>query len=179
MTAEEAKRANDDTFHWTNCAPQHEIFNQSRLADRRGLLLWGNLENAVARLAPSFGQRLSVLNGPLFSDSDRPYRQDFLGPAEFWKLILVKDGQGRPRALAFRLCQAPQIVDLPRERFLPDEVAPYQPFQIAVADLAALTGLDLASYAAWDPLAPGSDAREALGLGSGARRIASERDLVI
>ena len=40
-----AKIANDDTFHFTNCTPQHENFNQSRLAG-----LWGQLENAVKRI---------------------------------------------------------------------------------------------------------------------------------
>ena len=132
-TPNEAKLANDDTFHFTNCSPQHQIFNQSSLADRRGLLLWGNLENAVAQLARRFGSRLSVFNGPIFADHDRPYREDFFVPSEYWKLILVKDDEGRPRALAFRLSQAEQIADLPRERFQPDELAPFVPFQIAVA----------------------------------------------
>jgi endonuclease G, mitochondrial len=63
-TADEAKLANDDSFHWTNCSPQHQIFNQSRLSDQRGLLLWGSLENAVSQLTRRFGNRLSVLNGP-------------------------------------------------------------------------------------------------------------------
>ena len=178
-TAEQAKLANDDSFHWTNCAPQHQIFNQSSLANRRGLLLWGNLENSVAQLARRFGSRLSVLNGPIFADGDRPYRQDFLVPSEYWKLILVKDDQGRPRALAFRLSQSEQIADLPRERFAPDELAPFMPFQLSVADLAAVTGLDFGPLAALDPLAEATDRRES-GRGSpGARRIASERDLVI
>ena len=178
-TVEEARLANDDSFHWTNCAPQHQIFNQSSLADRRGLLLWGNLENAVAQLAQRFGNRLSVFNGPLFADDDRPYRQDFFVPSEYWKLILVKDDTGRPRALAFRLSQAPQIEDLPRERFQPDETAPYAPFQIAVGDLAALTGLDLAAFAAWDPLAEAPGHRESARGGPAGRRIGSERDLVL
>ena len=176
MDANEAKLANDDTFHFTNCSPQHQVFNQSSLADRRGLLLWGNLENSVAQLARRFGSRLSVFNGPIFADHDRPYRQDFFVPSEYWKLILVKDDEGRPRALAFRLSQSEQIADLPRERFQPDELAPYVPFQIAVRDLAALTGLDLGTFADWDPLAPSATARES---SRGARRIASERDLVL
>lgn len=179
QSAEQAKLANDDSFHWTNCAPQHEIFNQSRLSDRHGLLLWGSLENAVAQLARRFGHRLSVLNGPVFADTDRPYRENFFVPSEYWKLILVKDDQGSPRALAFRLSQSDQIADLPRERFQPDEVAPYVPFQIAVRDLAALTGLDLDAFAAWDPLETAADRRESARGGLAGRKITSERDLVL
>ena len=177
--AEEARHGNDDSFHWTNCSPQHQIFNQSQQASQRGLLLWGNLENAVAQLAGHHGNRLSVLNGPVFADGDRPYRRDFFIPAEFWKLILVKDGRRRPRALAFRLSQASQIVDLPRGRFQPEELAPYVPFQIAIGDLAALTGLDLAAFAPWDAMAKAPGRRDATRAGPTARRITSERDLVL
>jgi hypothetical protein len=99
-------------------------------------------------------------------------------PAEYWKLILVKDDQAQPRALAFRLSQAKEIVDLPRERFQPDEVAPYAPFQIGVADLAALTGLDLAAFTDWDPLETAADRRESARGGPAGRRIGSERDLI-
>ena len=176
--AEEARHGNDDSFHWTNCSPQHQIFNQSQLASQRGLLLWGNLENAVAQLAGSHGNRLSVLNGPVFADGDRPYRRDFLVPAEFWKLILVKDGMSKPRALAFRLSQADQITNLPRERFQPDELAPYVPFQVRIADLAALTGLDLQAFMAWDPLATVPGRRDSTRGSPAVRRITSERDLV-
>ena len=176
--ADEARHGNDDSFHWTNCSPQHQIFNQSQLASQRGLLLWGNLENAVAQLAGRHGHRLSVLNGPVFADGDRPYRRDFLIPAEFWKLILVRDGRGRPRALAFRLSQADQIADLPRERFQPDELAPYAPFQIGITDLAGLTGLDLAAFSSWDPLAAATGRRGSARGGPAGKRIASERDLV-
>jgi endonuclease G len=132
----------------------------------------------VAQLARRFGSRLSVLNGPIFADHDRPYRQDFFVPSEYWKLILVKDDEGRPKALAFRLSQAEQIADLPRERFAPDEVAPFVPFQIAIDDLAALTGLDFGPVAALDALGAASDRRETSRRGPAARRIGSESDLV-
>ena len=179
MTAHEAKLASDDTFHWTNCSPQHQIRNQADRANQRGLLLWGNLEQAVSRLARRFGSRLSVMSGPIFSDHDRPYRTDFWLPAEFWKLILVKDDAGRPRALAFRLSQAGQIADLPPDRFASEEVAPYAPFQIRIVDLQALTGLDLKAYLAWDPAAGGAKRREGAEDRMTLRKIDREDDVLI
>ena len=132
-----------------------------------------------SQLARRFGSRLSVFNGPIFADHDRPYREDFFVPSEYWKLILVKDDEGRPRALAFRLSQSEQIADLPRERFQPDELAPFVPFQIAVADLAAVTGLDFGPLIAFDSLGTATDRRESGRGGPAARRIGSERDLIL
>lgn len=40
-TTKEAKLANDDTFHFTNCSPQHAITNQGKVKEARpGLKLW-------------------------------------------------------------------------------------------------------------------------------------------
>lgn len=159
-TAEEAKLANDDTFHWTNCSPQHEIFNQSALSAKRGLHLWGNLENAVSDLAPSHGEKLCVFNGPIFADSDRPYRENFFLPAAYWKLIVLKGEDDEPRALAFLLSQAAQIETLVTERFAPEELADFTVFQISVSQLTAKTGLDFGLSAEWDALAAGDGAEE-------------------
>ena len=165
---EEAKLANDDTFHWTNCSPQHEIYNQADKATTRGLLLWGNLERAVSQVARRYGDRIDVFNGPIYADDDRPYRQGFFVPKEFWKVIVVRADDGGPRALAFRLSQADQIADLARERFAPDELVGYAPFQVRIADLEAATGLDFGPLKDWDPLDQGADARESVRGGDGA-----------
>ena len=59
----EAKRANGDTFHTTNCSPQVLGFNRS---NKDGL--WGELENYVLKQAKA--ERLSVFAGPVLSDDD-------------------------------------------------------------------------------------------------------------
>jgi endonuclease G, mitochondrial len=176
-TAEEAKRASDDTFHWTNCAPQHEIYNRGGKASARGLLLWGNLETAVSRLAGRSGGRINVFNGPIFSDDDRPHRQGFFVPQEFWKVIVAQADDERPRALAFRLSQAEQIADLARERFAPEELVGYAPFQVRIADLERATCLDFGPLKDWDPLDAGPDTRESVRGGALARRLAREGDI--
>jgi endonuclease G, mitochondrial len=93
-TEEEAQLANDDTFHWTNCSPQHEVFNQSTKAQQRGLLLWGNLENHVAEQAD--GGKLSVFNGPIFRPNDRIHRGVRI-PREFYKVIVYGKGSAKGR----------------------------------------------------------------------------------
>src|SRR5262249_9531977 len=57
-----AKVANDDTFHWTNCSPQHEDFNQ-------GKNLWAGLEDYLLDKARAEDRRLTVFTGPVFRDS--------------------------------------------------------------------------------------------------------------
>src|SRR5262249_3851455 len=58
----EAKRNGDDSFHYTNCAPQHVAFNQNRKISG----LWNRLEvSAVQRL--STGEKICIINGPVFN----------------------------------------------------------------------------------------------------------------
>lgn len=63
----EAAQANEDTFHYTNAAPQAAKFNQ-------GLELWLGLESYLQTHAADNGRRLVVFTGPIFSDVDPVYR---------------------------------------------------------------------------------------------------------
>ncbi len=58
-TETEAKRARDDSFHHTNCAPQHYLFNQ-------GKKRWLGLEDYVTATLSSATGRSCVINGPVF-----------------------------------------------------------------------------------------------------------------
>lgn len=146
-TEEEAELANSDSFHWTNCSPQHEVFNQSTKANQRGLLLWGNLENHVSEQAD--GGKLSIFNGPIFRPNDRVHRGAKI-PREFYKLIVYARDNGKPGAVAFILSQESLIKNLPAEEF---EVGPYQPFQVKISDLQSRIKLDFGALASFDPLA--------------------------
>lgn len=146
-TEEEAERANNDTFHWTNCSPQHEIYNQSTKANKKGVKLWGNIEGHIAKEASREG-KLIVFNGPVFRSDDRTYRGIKL-PKEYWKVV-VSRGDGKDlKAMAFRLSQESLIKDLPNEEF---EEGPYKPFQMKISDLEALTKLDFGDLRRFDPL---------------------------
>jgi endonuclease G, mitochondrial len=147
-TRAEAKRANDDTFHFTNCSPQHEIFNQATKANGHGLLLWGNIEEHVAKQGRENNRRLCVFNGPVFRGNDRKHRGLRI-PKEFWKVVVLENDAGKPTALAFVLSQHGLIRDLPPEEF---EVGPYFPFQVKVRKIEDLTKLDLGELRQHDPL---------------------------
>ncbi len=137
----EAKLANDDTFHWTNSAPQHEVFNQSDLATRRGLRLWGNLENHVLDSAADEGLRLSIFNGPVFRADDRRHR-GLQVPREFFKVVAFREGARRARVLAFLLSQEALIRRLPQEALEEAFAAgPFAAFQVPLAEVERRTGL--------------------------------------
>lgn len=77
----EAKRANTDSFFFTNITPQMDDFNQS---SRGGL--WGQLEDAVFADTDVEDLRVSLIGGPVFHEDDREFRGVRI-PREFWKVI--------------------------------------------------------------------------------------------
>ena len=145
---DEAKVANDDTFHFPNCSPQHEMFNQSSKATHEGLLLWGNLENHVAAQAKASNKKLCVFNGPVFRDSDRSHR-GLKVPREFYKIVAFRNDANKPRVVAFVLSQADLIRDLPQEEF---EIGDFQPFQVKVRDIESKTKLDFGQLRSFDAM---------------------------
>ena len=139
-----AKIANDDTFHFTNCTPQHHDFNAGRT-------LWAGLENYVLDNADNLKFRVNVFSGPVFAADDEQYRGVQL-PRQFWKVVaMVKQG-GELSATAYLLSQEELIKGL--------EVAPeafsygaYRTYQVKVSQIEGLTGLSFGSLADSDPLA--------------------------
>lgn len=148
-SAEEARLANDDTFHFPNCSPQHEVYNQSQQASRRGLLLWGNLENHIAEQARrSADKKVTVFNGPIFRPGD-PEHRGLPVPREFWKIVVFEGDGGGPRAAAFVLSQDALIRNMPEEAF---EAGEYRPFQVKVRDLETRTKLTFGNLRDHDAL---------------------------
>jgi endonuclease G len=145
---EEAKLANDDTFHFTNCSPQHAITNQGKVKEAPpGLKLWGKLEDYVAAQGKKTKRKLCVFNGPVFRTTDKLYRGVKI-PKEFWKLVVFANDAGDPAAVAFVLTQAELIQGL-EEEF---QVGEYKAVQVRVKDLETKTGLDFGRFRDWDTL---------------------------
>jgi endonuclease G len=145
---EEAKLANDDTFHFTNCSPQHAITNQGKVKDAPpGLKLWGKLEDHVASQGKKEKRKLCVFNGPVFRTTDKLYRGVKI-PKEFWKLVVFADDAGDPAAVAFVLTQAELVQGL-EEEF---QVGEYKAVQVRVRDLETKTNLDFNQFRDWDVL---------------------------
>lgn len=154
-TDEEARRANDDTFHYVNAAAQHSRLNQ-------GKTLWQGLENYILDNSRIHGFQACVFTGPVIG----PDTEDLDGaavPMEFWKLVATLDAGGQQlRATAYLLSQGQLIRDLMERRSRTEAMegvvlGEYRTFQIAIADLAEATGYDFSAYAGADPLAPGAE----------------------
>ena len=94
----EAKRANKDSFFFTNITPQMDDFNQS-VKDG----LWGRLEDAVFQETDVEDLRVNMFGGPVFREDDRQFRGVRL-PREFWKVIVFVEGN-KLKAKGFLLTQ--------------------------------------------------------------------------
>ncbi|NYD78825.1 DNA/RNA non-specific endonuclease [Arthrobacter cupressi] len=152
-----AKKANQDTFAFTNAAPQIDDFNQ-------GKELWVGLEDHVLGHADTFDARLSVFTGPVFRDDDPPYRGVQV-PRKFWK-IAAWTNDAELGAVGFVVDQTSlldkvELEKATRRRLLEDEpppLGPFRTFQVPIQDIADLTGLPLDGLVDADRLARGQRA---------------------
>lgn len=126
---DDPERPNGDTFHFTNCSPQHEKFNQ-------GKELWQGLENAILDNAGMRDRRMSVFTGPVLADDDPVYKGVRL-PLAFWKIVTYVRADGSHASAAYVLEQAKLIDDMLAER------AAFQPgtYRVTLTHLVERTGL--------------------------------------
>jgi endonuclease G len=137
-----AKKANDDTFHFTNCTPQHEDFNQNKTT-------WAGLEDYILDNAGKSHFKASVFTGPVLADDDDLYRGVKL-PRQFWKVVTMVKEDGTLSATGYLLSQERLIEGLESDE--PFSYGAYKTFQVKVADVAQLTGLSFGALPEADPL---------------------------
>src|SRR5262245_1134717 len=125
---DEAKRNGDDSYHYTNCAPQHWQFNQSSRASG----IWFRLEDAAIESLAGSATRLCVFNGPIFdaplstAAADGKLHLDLKGkrapdgtfggvkiPKQFFKVIAYV-AEGELRARAFVVTQEDLLANVDR-----------------------------------------------------------------
>ncbi len=108
----EAKRANDDSFCYTNSTPQHHKFN------RHAPALWKSLEDEIYQQADVANGRVTLFGGPIFRPDDREFlpkaaprgTKPVRIPREYYKIVAYRDAAaGRVKAHAFILSQADLI----------------------------------------------------------------------
>jgi endonuclease G, mitochondrial len=158
---EEEEFANSDSFHWTNCTPQHEEFNRDMFGYKG---IWGGLENHIARQAGFLKNRLILFAGPVLKSND-PKRDFGSGvkvqvPMMFWKVLVAVEtsgAAGRLRAYAFLLDQTRAIEEFGWEnRF---RVGRFHEQQVPLSEITAKSRVTFAAVLhAADPL--GSDPNE-------------------
>jgi endonuclease G, mitochondrial len=144
-----ATAANNDTFHFTNCALQASPFNRGK--DR-----WQGLEQfLLEQHAKKERRRMTVITGPLFSPNDPVYKNDRMKysvrcPLQYWKVCVLIRRDDTPAATGFILGQE-DIQDLPGFEAVFDVAAT----QIKIADLEKKTGLDFGRLREFDHFAQG------------------------
>lgn len=133
-----AVTANEDTFHFTNCAPQHKHLNR---------LTWLSLEDYILKNAVAEELKVTVFTGPVLRTDDMTYRRHYQIPAEFWKVVVIRKPGRKLSATAYLQTQKNLLEDL--------EFAygAYRTYQVPVTQIEAITGLDFGVLRTHDPLA--------------------------
>jgi endonuclease G len=140
-TVSEARQANTDSFFFTNITPQHEAFNQSSANG-----IWGALEDAIFADVDIEDLRITVMGGPIFSNSDPVYRGIQL-PKQFWKTIYFREtGDPAIKAKGYVLTQADllnqlEVLELPE----------FSVYEIPISRIGQMTGLSLQSLSEEQP----------------------------
>ncbi len=138
-TPDEAERANADTFHFTNCSPQHFRFNQSAT-------YWQGLERYVLEngvLAASSKGRLCVFQGPVFNDQVDLWADEVQIPSAFFKIVVWEGKQGL-KAVGLLADQSALLSESRHSLGAPHELpaVDVNHWRVAIPDLERMTGLD-------------------------------------
>ena len=130
---DEAKTANIDTFHFTNCSPQMSGFNQKT---------WLELEDYILNNTQRWKARATVFSGPVFADDDRLYRGIRI-PKAFWKVVAYLSDDGKPSASAYMIDQSRELGQLD---LMFGQVRTYQRSVIQIEQLTGIRFANLADY---------------------------------
>jgi endonuclease G len=164
----ESTRNGNDSFHWTNCSPQHWRYNQ-------GAKKWLGLEDYVIKGFANRTGRACVINGPVFNaplskrgPGGRPiptiggkrHKDPTFGgvaiPKLFFKVVSCERASGSLATAAFLMSQEDMLAAEDRIVGLdasPDEMlteAEARLYEVSIADLEKVTGLDFGPLQAAD-----------------------------
>jgi endonuclease G len=137
---EEVERANADTFHFTNCSPQHFRFNESAV-------YWQGLERYVLEngaLELQEPPRLVVMQGPIFDDAIDMWADDVQIPSSFFKIAAWKS-KGKLKAVGLvcdqlKLLSEARHGSLGKPRDLPSIDVNH--WRVGIPSIETRTGLD-------------------------------------
>jgi endonuclease G len=157
-TREEAVRAAEDTFYYTNSMPQHSHLNQRS---------WLSLEDYILDHAATHDLKVSVFTGPAYNRYDRDYR-GFKIPQEYWKVVVIVNAfSDELSATGYLLTQADLMNDL---EFAYGE---FKTYQIPIREIEGKTGLAFGDLPAFDPFG------QVESVGAGVRVVEGPDDLVL
>ena len=132
-TSQEAQRAADETFYFTNSCLQHANLNQDE---------WLSLEDWVYKLSIDIDDKITSFSGPIYSDFDRSIKPSgrnlALVPSGFFKIICFKNkDSGMLDVRAFVIFQDEEALRDKRGRVRYNN----QTYQTTVGFIESLTGL--------------------------------------
>lgn len=128
-TQQRALFAEGDTYHFTNCTPQHRNFNANAQ-------LWYGLEKFVLDSAKNEKRRVSVFAGPIFGRNDPPI-DDLQVPLAYWKIVVYAPKDDTLSAVGYILEQKTMIEDLLREA----ATFTASDHQVSIEEIVRRTGL--------------------------------------
>ena len=101
----ESQLASEDTFHYTNAAPQVQGYND---------VDWGDLEDYLLDKAQTSKKLLTVFTGPIYRKDDPSYGKKRKGgpwkiPLSFWKVAVIQKTPNRVAAAAFIVGQTQYV----------------------------------------------------------------------
>lgn len=143
-TRAQVLRAQDDTYHYTNSAPQHKGLNRRH---------WVRLEDYILNSAKALNFKVSVFTGPIFRDDDpilKSKESDVPIPQEYWKVaVLVNKDSGKLAASAYVLSQGKMLGKFTESAFV---FGRYETYQVPVSLVEKETGLDFGNLKQADVL---------------------------
>ncbi len=138
------KDANEDTFHFSNCSPQHKNLNQKT---------WLDLEDYILRNADVHDLKVNVFTGPVFNPNDLVYRGKYRIPSEFWKVVtIVKNDNDHSISSTTYLQTRKQLIEDLKFTF-----GEYKTYQVPITKIELLTKLDFGNLRNFDPLSKRKD----------------------
>lgn len=151
---EEAKIADEHSFHYTNTAPQVHGYND---AD------WGNLEDYVLNQTQTKEKRVTIFSGPVFREDDPQFTlkkdgRSFKIPVSFWKIAVIGKSPTEIAAVGFMLGQIKYIQALYEARVF-SNLKPYtveelkkQNIQVPISTIEEATDLNFGALKDVDAL---------------------------
>jgi endonuclease G len=136
-----AKKAETDTFHYTNAAPQFEILNRQ---------IWNDLEDYILANTDKNNLKINVFTGEVFDENKDPHYRDIQIPLRFWKVVTMTKENKELSATAYILDQEEEIGDMVKPRFVFGE---FRTYQTSISEIEQLTSLDFGYLKKYDPKA--------------------------
>jgi endonuclease G len=136
----DAALAGQDPSHLTRAAPQERRLNVGP---------WNHLENHVLDTIRMIHSRVTVLSGPVHRDDD-PLDRGIRIPQDFFKIAAYVDGDGNLAAAGW--VQRQPASKNPAPERVPGFLGRFLMWQVPIARIGELTGLDLSPLLAADAL---------------------------